>query len=395
MSTALPSAVTSVKQARYPGPKGIVVLVEPVTVVDDALVIPSRRLGKRVILPGVVDAQGSPVADATSYSGGQSIWTHWEDRSQLAPVDHLAGTWLYGGIAFPHFGHFLFESISRLWAVEALGDQITGLVFVGPRPWPLGGLSDALMRVLDALDVRLPIHFVKGPTSVERLCVPRQGSAMGPLAAGTPTFRAFVRDKLTRIAPREGVGKIYLTREAYALRRGGIFAETRLRELLEKSGYTAFAPERHSFVDQIATYRGASHIIGPDSSALHLVAYVAAPEARIAILLRRHDGARDLLPQLSGHLGRAPLVVNAITQIMSRSNEPNASWSLFADLDLRATYFALRQAGFIRGRPAWENLSDSDREALIASYETALKCTFKVIWSRGSAPVPDLPPDID
>jgi hypothetical protein len=381
------------QKGRAPGLEGNVVLVEPVTLVEDALVIPSRRIGKTLILPGVVDAQGSPVVDALGFTGGQAIWTDWEDRSKLDVTDHCAGTWLYGGIGFAHFGHFLFESISRLWAVEALGESIQGIVFVGPRP--LLGFSDQVRQVLEALDVRLPIRMVNGPTSFERLYVPRQGSGVGPLAAGTPTFRSFVRDKLTRIAPKAGVGKIYLTREAYALQRGGIFAETRLRELLEKSGYTAYAPERHSFEDQIATYRGASHIIGPDSSALHLVAYVAAPETPVAIVLRRHDGARDLLPQLTGHLGRKPVVVNAISQILRRSNQPNANWALFADLDFRAIYFVLRQSGFIRGRPAWQNLSGSERTELIQSYERSLKCTFKVIWRRGAAAKPTPPKDAD
>lgn len=255
----------------------------------------------------------------------------------------------------------------------------------------LAACPTACCAVLDRLDARLPIRIANDPTVVDRRFVPRQGSGMGPLAAGTPTFRAFVRDKLCRIEPRQWTKKICLTREEYRLQRGGVFAETHLRKLLENAGYVAFAPERHSFDEQVATYRGASHIIGPDSSALHLVAYVAEPDTKVAILLRRHDRARDLLPQLAGHLGRKPLVVNAISQILRRNNQPNANWSLFADLDFRAIYFALRQAGFIRGRPARADLSESERADLLVSYVTSLNCSLKVIWQRATVDAPKLP----
>lgn len=361
--------------------------------VEDALVLPSRRFGGNLLHPSVIDAAGSPIADALNYNASMPIQTEFQDRSAVKDAVHLEGAWLYGGILYSHFGHFLFESISRLWPIDALRDQVSGIVFVGLRQ--IGGISEGLSKVLGHLDVRLPLHFVNDPTVVQRLYVPRQGSAMGPLASGTPTFRAFVREKLTRIEPRPNVGRIYLTREAYRLARGGIFAEDRLRSLLEAAGYSAYSPEAHSFEDQVATYRGATHIVGPDSSALHLVAYVARPETKVAIVLRRHDGARDLLPQLAGHLGVRPLVINAIDRMMMRDNHRNPTWSTFAELDFRRVYFALRQAGFLRGRNVWTNFPTSERDALLEAYEKSLNGKLNVIWSRESDTPADLHPAVD
>ena len=137
-----------------------------------------------------------------------------------------------------------------------------------------------------------------------------------------------------------------------ALRRA--FEELKAR--LEAEGYVAFSPEKHSFERQVATYLGARHIIGQDSSALHLVGFAAPPEAEVGILLRRPGGERDMLPQLTGFMGRKPLVVDAIARLIRRDNERNPNWSMFAELDLQQLHRDLRDAGFIAGQVPWPAL---------------------------------------
>lgn len=356
------------------------VLAEPVTVVDEALAVPGAARRE----PSVVDAAGAPVVDAGGFRDGQFIACNFIDRRTTSAVERRAGAWLFGGFFRPHFGHFLFETISRLWAVEGLRGQIEGIVFFRQRVSM--EMRPHLQRILDLLDIDLPIHFVDAPMAFERLYVPRQGSAVGPFSAGTPVFRNFVQSKLRLIAPREDAPKIWLTREGYRLRRGGIFDEVTLRQNLEAEGYVSFAPERASFEQQVATYLGATHIVGPDSSAMHLVGYVTRPETRVAILLRRPGGERDMVPQITGFSGRPPVVVDAITKLFQRDNERNLTWSVFAELDWARVWRDLREHGFIAGDEAWPAMRRVRRLRLLATYESRLKGKFKLIWLPGRPP---------
>lgn len=353
---------------------------EAITLVERALAVPAARVGKVNRPHSVVDAAGAPVVDAGSFAHKEFIGSVFIDRDTVGPVEMLEGSYLFAGFYRPHFGHFLFESISRLWAVDGLRGRIKGIVFFRMKPTEV--VSPHLQRILDLLDIDLPLIFVDAPVAFERLYVPRQGSAMGPLSPGTPAFRHFVQSKLRRIPAREGAEKVYLTRERYQLRRGGLFGEDLLRSQLESHGYVAFAPERHSFEEQVATYLGAAKIIGPDSSALHLVGYVARPETEVAIVLRRPEGAVDLLPQIAGFTGRKPLVVDAITQMLRRDNERNDTWAHFAEVHFPKVWHDLTAAGFIEGGDPWSALRPGRRLRMIDFYQRRLGGTLVPLWER-------------
>lgn len=358
---------------------GVLAASEPITVVHGAMAVPARNGSEAT----VCDAFGAPVVDAGIFRRSRYIPAEFVDRSIVEPHTVMSGTYLFGGVFWMHFGHFLFETISRLWAVPLVRDKLDGVVFFrghGHRSPP-----EAFLTILKHLGIDLPIIFVDQPMGFERLIVPRSGCGMGPLSAGTPVFRDFVRRQFGVVSPRVGMERIYLTREGYRLRRGGIFAESHLRQLLEAEGYVAFAPERHSFEQQLSTYLGATHIIGPDSSALHLVGFVSPPDAEVAILLRRHEGAHDILPQLTGFMGRKPLVVDAILRLFRRDNERNENWSMFAELDFPKVRDALVGAGFMEGKADWSRLGWMQRQRGIASYEKKLQARIQTIWAKGRA----------
>jgi hypothetical protein len=352
---------------------------EPITRIDNALLVPAGRREPAT----VVDAAGAPVVDAGGFHHDRYLPARFYDPRSAPDAPRLPGTYLYGGELWPHFGHFIFESISRLWACDVLEHQIDGLVFL--RRSATAPLPEWQRRFLDLLRVSTSLVFVSVPTVAERLYVPRQGCGMGPLSAGTPAFRRFVRERLTQLQPRTDARSIYISRGGYRLRRGGIFAEEELERRLAAEGYTNFAPERHTVDEQIATYLGAERIVGPDSSALHLAGYVARPETRIAIVLRRKDGAKDLLPQITGFTGQQPLVIDVIRTILRRDNERNPTWASVAELDLPKLARHLRAGGFLRERSRWSPLPEERRLEILSGCERSLGGRFVQVWPEPSA----------
>ena len=354
--------------------KSEVAVAELVTCVERALAVPRGHHQSDT----VVDALGAPVVDAGTFRKYSFEPATWVDRRAVLPDRVLPGAYLFAGEIWSHFGHFLFESLARLWAHEGLRGQIDGIVFFRTRDWQQP--NEYQTRLMQLLGVDAPIVYVDSPTEFGRLYVPRQGCGIGPLSAGTPAFRAFVRDRLGRVPARQDAPRIYLTRSGYGLRRGGILTEAHLEALLQQEGYVSFAPERHSIEEQIATYRGAEKIIGPDSSALHLVGYVCDARTQVGIVLRRLDGAKDILPQLAGFTGRMPEVIDAIRTIYRRENERNPTWALVADLDMGKVWRQLHAAGMIGSEVPWADMHWRRRQRLAAHLQETLGGRLLPVW---------------
>lgn len=336
---------------------------------------PLTEVARALIAPGaegfcVHDAVGAPVVDGQSFRKGIATPLAFFERGRAAPVARLAGLWLYGGAFWPHFGHFLFESLARLWALDHCPGPFAGIVFGAPRGPASARLEPVHADLLALLGVDLPLRFVTHPTEVEALVVPRQGLGMGGLAAGTPAARAFFQTRLRRLPPAPlGEGRLYLSRLGYGERRGGHLGEEVIEANLTRAGYTAFRPERHPIATQIATYLAARQIVAPDSSALHLFGLVARPEQDLAIILRRPDGVVDLLPQIAGFTGRAPLVFDRINAMWRREGFRNETWGSFAEIDLGQVGADLLEAGFIDSLEGWDSPGPRRRARMRARIE--------------------------
>lgn len=206
------------------------------------------------------------------------------------------GRWLYGGGLHHHFGHFLTESLGRLWAMEPLRDWADGIVWTlaSPRPGQAARFaSQTLARPYVQDTLRLlgldgkKLLVVIRPTIFEHLAVPSalMLNASADVAAGHPAFRRFVG----RMAGEDGPATLpglYVSRAA--LVPPARFAEEEaLEQAFLRAGWQVLRPEDRSVPEQIALYRAARRLVFAEGSALHLYAYVARPEQRVGIILRR------------------------------------------------------------------------------------------------------------
>jgi hypothetical protein len=345
---------------------------EPITSVTRALIIP--RPAEHGFT--VVDQAGAPVVDALTFRKSSLNICTFVDRAQPLETVRLKGRYLFAGDYWAHFGHFLFESLARLWALDHLDVPLDGIIFYAPRGRGTLDPASVQAQILATLGIDLPIYLVSKPTEVDELLVPRQACGLGGLASGTPAARAFFQNRLRRVPPKAGVERLYLSRLGYRLRRGGMFAEQVLQRNLERQGYVAYMPERHSIQDQIATYLGAEKIVAPDSSALHMFGFVGRPEQDLAIVLRRTEGATDILPQVTGFTGRMPLVIDRINRIWARENYKNPSWGSFAEIDFAKLGQDLCDAGFIDNLDAWETPKGWQWQKIRNSAALQLRNTF-------------------
>ncbi|MFV0299559.1 MAG: glycosyltransferase family 61 protein, partial [Paracoccus sp. (in: a-proteobacteria)] len=196
-----------------------------IVIVDNAIVMPPPRganaHNNRFQSSGVLTPEGEMVENSITWGEGRQV-NIAPEMPDPATIEHLPGQHMFGGILFGHFGHFLVESTTRLWALDELRPAIQSIVFtpkVNGRPMQIVQHFRPLFNVLGAT---VPIRSTPVPLRVDRLFVPRQGFGQFELMRGSEAFRADTPRFAGKHVPAKGALKISLSRSGLARDRGGI-----------------------------------------------------------------------------------------------------------------------------------------------------------------------------
>ncbi|NAZ35580.1 DUF563 domain-containing protein [Rubellimicrobium sp. CFH 75288] len=322
----------------------------PIAVVEDALVVPpAKGLGNQSVQrSGVLRPDGSLVPESVTWRGSAQVTVR--PPMPAGPVETLGGSWLFLGPLFGHFGHFLVESIARLWALDRLRGAIEGALFVPKFQNRPEHVMATYRPFLEALGLDVPVRNLEEPARVERLHVPPQGFGMFQMIEGSPEFRAYMRAHAGRGIAPQGHPKIYISRSALPVQRGSILAETVLEEHLKAEGYVPFHPQKHGFADQIAAYKAATHVVGVDCSPFHLLALVGHRGQNVGIIARR-DGDLDrcFARQIHAFQGAEVAAINHLRRNWIEDHAHRPSRTSWGEVDFPALGATLRECGLIAG----------------------------------------------
>lgn len=347
---------------------------ESLTTLTDAVVVPP--VVSRLVQPaGILDASGAYVPQGALWRRHRPITTE-PPMPDTAP-ETLSGRWLWGGVLWVHFGHFLVESTARLWALDHLDAPVDGILFIPKRP-RVGDVTQGYQRqFLDLIAPDLPFRVAAEPTRVQQLVVPGQGFGLGRITAGTPKFRAAFHARFARDVEPDGPDKLYVSRSALGLGKGGLLGEELLEQLLEQEGYHVFHPQQHDMKTQIARYKAARQVIAADGSAVHMYAMVGRPDQEMAMILRRRSGANNMLADNVTHFcGREPVVIEALRTEWVRASKGKSNRLSFGELDHATLGRRLGEAGFIRKGLDWPVLSEKERQAILSDRRISGKSGF-------------------
>jgi len=339
------------------------------------------RVSKAFIVPGaerqfvqhagVLEPDGTYVATGALWRNGRALTIQPEMPKGDLPLRR--GTWLWGGVLWMHFGHFLTESMARLWALHHVDEDIDGILFIPKRPRN-GDQVLAYQRELIALmGTDLPVACAAAPERVERLIVPGQGMGLGNMSAGTAQFQTAVRAHFAKDIAADGPDKLYISRSALPDARGALIGEPELEAALQAEGYTIYHPEQHDIPHQIATYKAARQVIAAEGSALHLLAMVADKDKDIGLIVRRPSGAtKNLEVHIASLSGKAPLTFTHLKRVWKPVGAAKPRiWK--GELDMARLQSGLQDAGLIRGdAPEWTSLTAEEVQTQLGDgYEQA------------------------
>jgi capsular polysaccharide biosynthesis protein len=183
---------------------------------------------------------------------------------------------VFQSVFFPDWGHFLLESIARLWAICRLPElaEIPSLFAGANEPDSIGGthrevLSLAGVRLLPPLDSSVRVRFTK-------CFVPSASLELGGFADPVHLLAPHkAADRLLATERRDG-RPVYLSRSAVESHRPWVRPirnELEFEARLESYGVRVVHMQRHKLAEQVEIMNAHTVFIAPWGSALHNILF--------------------------------------------------------------------------------------------------------------------------
>lgn len=227
---------------------------------------------------GILDQTGKPVRRASL-----ERWSRTILLSPQPPADeivpHLDEEVIFAGYISHHYGHFLLESLSRLWAYK---NSPLRIVWAGGQYFEPWSPEIFLMLGIDPdrhLILREPLRFSKIWVPTPGYIIPRM-------------FHHHQKDALATVECVKGTEKVYLSRHTFHSPIYNVGGEDRLEERLRSYGWRIVHPETLPVADQVRLFATSRAIAGIEGSALHTAVLCKDMKARL-INLRRPDPNRN------------------------------------------------------------------------------------------------------
>ncbi|WP_300533544.1 glycosyltransferase 61 family protein [uncultured Mameliella sp.] len=339
------------------------------------------RLKRPVVVPpvqrshiqpsGVLTGMGQAVPHAATWRNGRLL-TPPPARPQQA--ERLPGRWLWGGVLWRYFPHFVTESVTRLWALEHIDQAgFDGILFTPKNPGVTDPPPGFQREFLTLMGCDLPIREARVPCVPDELFVPGQGFGLGEISRGTDRFIETMALRFAQDVAPDGPSRLYISRSRLGAGRGSLLGEARLEAQLAEEGYEIFHPQAHSLTAQAARYKAARQIVAAEGSALHFLACVARPDQQVAMILRRRSGAtKHISTHLESFSGRAPLWIETLRRAWMPKGEVRKRLAV-GEPDFAAVQAALVAHGFVAPGPRWEQPDEAEMRTELGSGYTLLE----------------------
>ncbi len=209
--------------------------------------------------------------------GRNKLSTSTKTKDKTYPLDKItppkqlrkiSQKFIYTNQISPHYGHFLTESISRLWYV--LKEQEYPVIYHGQ------GLQKAFIKLFfksAKLDINRFISF-KEPVLLQEVIIPYPSFSIQ--CEGFEVHKLLPESVAKNWLPKKvqtTSQPLYLSRKHLHKNARLIINESLLEEKLSKSGFAIVYPEKLSLQEQIYLINKHEVIVGAIGSALHSVLF--------------------------------------------------------------------------------------------------------------------------
>ena len=230
-----------------------------IKIIEHGIILPTRKDKDNVRRGGVCDSDFNFVAGYKRNLNGTGGFNCVEssytvEREKIVQLDEDV---IYGGLLAEHFGHFLTESLCRLWYVIQHPELKSKILFLTVR-----GVSSFLNKILGLIGIdKERIIYVNKPIQCRSITVPEQAQ-YDWLRITKEWFIPYqvINDRIKASGEHK---KLYLTRttfEAEKARNMTCFNENYFEDFFVARGFEKIAMEKLSLEEQIALIKSADEV---------------------------------------------------------------------------------------------------------------------------------------
>ena len=305
-------------------------------VIKNAILVPRADFTNKALGAGVLHKRSGTMKVVTR----SGIRRRGKDYVLPPPLDAQPKRYVeravYGGFLFRHFGHFLLESLGRLWLDEInLSCPIIWLPSTANEltPWMTDMLH--LTGIHGASEI---LSGEDGAVEIGELLIADQGFEVERYLH--PWFSTW----LQRIpyAPKASRSHVWLSRSALG-DIAGVQEEAEIEGQLAQDGWIIAHLEEMTISEQVTLFAQATHISGIEGSAFHNLLFVSDFAAKVDIFTRHHSPNFEVIGTALGiDQQRHSLVGGTATDWKRPNGSSDRRWS---GIDVNETLKIIRAAG--------------------------------------------------
>ncbi len=246
---------------------------DPITsVVNGGFYLPYKSGGSW----GIFDRDGQIVGAATDFRDKNQL-SHNQvvdplSTSNYGMIPEAAGSYIYGGYINLHYGHFIINSLPRLWNISRIKTPSTKILCHGicqPKDWFAFPFIAAIMGALGLK----PDDFVSptDPVRLSALIVP--GTSLHEQTAGHRVYGSFCREIGRRLLHGRSITAgsrfAYFSKSRLKSAVGLVENEIEIDDTLRSLGVDIFYPELMPLQDQIGVFVDYEYVLGTAGSFMH------------------------------------------------------------------------------------------------------------------------------
>jgi Glycosyltransferase 61 len=325
------------------------------------------------VTKGEYDFSGGLIDSKTSKLIDEAILIRYDKRSQEMPpwkankqelqqLPVIEEVVFFGGILFDNFGHFLLESLARLWAYDQIRKFNCIVLFY--TPWGIPDIKNKghfIHQSLKAFDIPLnKIIFLKDITRLKKIIVSEQKYGFGKCRKPDQIFISFIKTFKLPGSYEKGnnlPGKIYVSRSQLPYKQGRPVGENLFEKYLVANGYYVIYPEKLTLYKQLALYKHATKIIFCDGGATYCNVLLPDFKADVAIVARRRDH-RWNYKEITDHFLGYKKNILWIDEVTGQYEFGLETWDALAEIDWHKVSQVLKSEGFTSS--IFEGYNDAD-----------------------------------
>lgn len=245
--------------------------------------IQGSRMEPRVLHLGVFDDAGGILRSTID---DRHDGSHLYDAADLSIYPNVPDAAepeaIYAGVFFNHFGHFLLESLARLW--YAREHPHLPIIWVGVDTWASPPTLKGWQReILDVLGLQNPVRVLIAPERFHVLHVPDAGYKYADWCHPQHADFLAVFGGIAQVPGR----RVWLSRSNVG-NGVGMMNGAMIEENVRKSGWLPVRPEELSVREQLTVLAEAEEVAGEEGSAFHLLLLLSDLSSKQFHVFRRY-----------------------------------------------------------------------------------------------------------